>query len=79
MLTELVTRLDAYAAQQGDERRCKVPRADLVEHQAARAIEALQAVVRDCWPFLFDDDGSPRAPEELRQRIIEMRLSETST
>ena len=39
--------------------------------------DELRAIVRECWPFLFDDSGTPIAPEDLRQRIKDLGLSKT--
>jgi hypothetical protein len=34
-----------------------------------KRIEALVSVLKETKDFLFDDDGSPIAPEDLRQRV----------
>jgi hypothetical protein len=40
-------------------------------------IAQLEEVVREAWPFLFADDGTPIAPEELREKVKALHLSET--
>jgi hypothetical protein len=40
-------------------------------------IVELEQIVRASWPFLFDDSGTPIAPEDLRQRVKDLGLSET--
>lgn len=44
---------------------------------AADELEQMRALARECWPFLFDDSGTPIAPEDLRQRFKDLALSAT--
>lgn len=35
----------------------------------AQTIDALRKLLAECWPYLFDDDGTPISHEDLRVNV----------
>ena len=71
-----------WHAARGDVReliaRAELHAKDLAEfrermHAAEARVETLRGLLEECWPYLFDDDGSAISPEELRERVQEVR------